>query len=191
MKKSLVILGLDPSLRSTGYGVICSHAASGNMVLDHGVIRTPSAMEHGYALLLIQEKLEEIILRHNPDVAAIEKTIYVQNHSVAITLGVTRGAILVLLAKLQVPVFDYPPRSVKSAATGSGAAGKSRVSLLVRAQLGLKETPASDAADALATALTHAQRYHSGRILSRATLQMARAEGGSRNIQSSQHIGGV
>jgi crossover junction endodeoxyribonuclease RuvC len=170
---SVVVLGLDPSLRSTGYGVVRSYATMRNEVLAHGVIRTPAGQDHGSSLLLIQEKLEDIILTHRPDVAAIEKTIYVQSHSVAITLGVTRGAILVLLARHGIPVHDYPPRSVKSATTGSGAAGKSRVALLVRAQLGLHETPASDAADALAVALTHAQRQHSRRLILRAKAQVS------------------
>jgi len=175
-KSPVIVLGLDPSLRSTGFGVVASYSASLHRALDYGVIRTPANMEHGRSLLFLQMKLEEIIVKHRPNAAAIEKTIFVQNHSVAITLGVARGAILVLLAKHAIPVFDYPPRSIKSAATGSGAAGKKRIAVLVRAQLGLQEIPTADAADALAAALTHAQRHFSTALLQKHSYK--------RNLQS-------
>ncbi len=156
---SLIILGIDPSLRSTGYAVLEAQSAHSIRLVSQGAIKIPQNQSHGQALLSIYQGLEEVVLTHRPHVAAIEKTIYVQSASVAITLGVTRGAILVLLERYKIPVFDYPPKSIKSAATGRGSAGKQAVALLVRAQFGMQTTPEPDAADAIAAALAHVKKH--------------------------------
>lgn len=156
---AITILGIDPSLRSLGYAVLKAHTATRCELLAQGVIKTPPTLEHGPALLLLHDELENIILTHRPDAAAVEKTIYVQSPSIAITLGVARGAVLLVLARHGIPAHDYPPKSVKAAATGRGGAGKNAVALMVRAQLGMNTTPQPDAADAIATALAHAKKH--------------------------------
>jgi crossover junction endodeoxyribonuclease RuvC len=81
--------------------------------------------------------------------------IYVQSYKTAIILGAARGAAILAAAENGLPVFEYPPRRVKQSTVGHGAAGKNQVAFMVRALLGLTETPEADAADALAIALTH------------------------------------
>lgn len=150
------ILGIDPSLRSTGYGVI-EVSGSRYSLLGFGEIKTASAATSSEALLKIHETLLQVIEQYRPETVAIEGVIYLQNYQTAITLGAARGAALLAVAKSGLPVFEYAPRRVKAAATGRGGAQKNQVSFMMRALLGLTENPPADAADALAIAVTHAQ----------------------------------
>ncbi|SDT93932.1 Holliday junction endonuclease RuvC [Verrucomicrobium sp. GAS474] len=156
------VLGIDPALRNTGYGLIDTRAAApgsgraGGMVA-FGVIRTGKEALPSECLRLIAAGLREVIALHKPDVAAVEGIIFVQSHRTAITMGAARGAALVALAEAGVPVYEYAPTRVKAAATGGGGAKKAQVGFMMRALLGLSENPPADAADALAIALTHAQ----------------------------------
>jgi crossover junction endodeoxyribonuclease RuvC len=152
------ILGIDPSLRGTGFGVIEASAHGKSRLLECGTIRNPSDLSIGGCLLAIHDRLVELILQWHPDVAAIESTIFVQSRSSAISLGCARGAALMAVARHGIALAEYSPKAIKSSATGFGAAGKGQVAFMVRTVLGLDYTPASDAADALATALTHLQR---------------------------------
>jgi crossover junction endodeoxyribonuclease RuvC len=135
-----VIFGLDPSLRNTGYGIIQVEGRA-MRALAYGVIKNS----------------DKIVPSHQPDAAAVEGIIYLQNYQTAITLGAARGAALLALAEAGLPIFEYAPRRVKAAATGRGGAQKGQVGFMIRAMLGLTENPPADAADALAIALTHAQ----------------------------------
>lgn len=158
MNSSKIILGIDPSLRSTGYGIIESFSPSRHRVLTWGTIKNPAQLEMAQCLKNTYEQLQSIIHDYQPTCAAIERTIYVQSHSVAITLGCARGVILLALEQNQVELFEYAPRQVKMASTGRGAAHKNQVGFMIRALLGMDTTPPPDASDALAVALTHAQR---------------------------------
>jgi crossover junction endodeoxyribonuclease RuvC len=151
-----VILGLDPSLRSTGYGIIAIEGRATRAVA-FGVIRNADRVLPSRCLVAIREQLAELIVQHQPEAAAVEGIIYLQNHQTAITLGAARGAALLALAEAGLPIYEYAPRRVKAAATGRGGAQKAQVGFMVRAMLGLTENPPPDAADALAIALTHAQ----------------------------------
>ncbi len=105
--------------------------------------------------MAIHDRLAEIIHKHEPDCCAVEGVIFVQSYRTAITLGAARGAAILAAAGRGLPVFEYSPREVKQAVVGRGGADKSQVAFMVRALLGLTETPAPDAADALAIGLTH------------------------------------
>jgi crossover junction endodeoxyribonuclease RuvC len=151
-----VIFGLDPSLRSTGYGII-QVAGRETRALAFGVIKNAPKLTPSRCLVAIRREVADLITEYQPDAAAVEAVIYLQNYQTAITLGAARGAALVALAEAGLPIYEYAPRRVKAAATGRGGAQKAQVSFMMRALLGLTENPPPDAADALAIALTHAQ----------------------------------
>ena len=151
-----VIFGLDPSLRSTGYGIIAVEGRS-LRALAYGVIKNPDKIPPSRCLVAIHRQVTDLVQQHHPDAAAVEGIIYLQNYQTAITLGSARGAALVALAEAGLPIYEYAPRRVKAAATGRGGAQKAQVAFMMRAMLGLTENPPPDAADALAIALTHAQ----------------------------------
>jgi crossover junction endodeoxyribonuclease RuvC len=150
------ILGIDPSLRGTGYGVLEQSGRSLRAVA-WGCIRPGASLPQTACLVKIHETLAEVIRVHQPDQAAVEGVIYVQNNRTAITLGAARGVALLAVAQAGLPVFEYPARSVKKSATGHGGAGKGQVGFMIRALLGMTETPGPDEADALAVALAHHQ----------------------------------
>jgi crossover junction endodeoxyribonuclease RuvC len=151
-----VIFGLDPSLRSTGYGII--RVEDRDMkALAYGVIRNSDKIVPTRCLVAIHQQVTDLLQHYKPDAAAVEGIIYLQNYQTAITLGSARGAALLALAEAGLPIYEYAPRRVKAAATGRGGAQKAQVGFMMRALLGLTENPPADAADALAIALTHAQ----------------------------------
>jgi crossover junction endodeoxyribonuclease RuvC len=149
------ILGIDPSLRSTGYGVI---EFNGNQMLALGygqIVNAPKVLP-SRCLVRIGEVMARLIDEHKPDVVAIEGLVYVQNTRIAFTLGQVRGVVVAAAAKHNLPIYEYAPRKVKQAVTGLGGAGKTQVGNMVKAVLGLPETPQADAGDALALAICHA-----------------------------------
>jgi crossover junction endodeoxyribonuclease RuvC len=151
-----IIFGLDPSLRSTGFGIIEVEGRS-MRALAYGVIKNADRVVPSRCLVAIHQQVTDLLQRYQPTAAAVEGIIYLQNYQTAITLGSARGAALLALAEAGLPIYEYAPRRVKSAATGRGGAQKGQVGFMIRAMLGLTENPPPDAADALAVALTHAQ----------------------------------
>jgi crossover junction endodeoxyribonuclease RuvC len=154
MQSSVKILGIDPSLRSTGYGLI-QLAGSRPSCVTFGVIKNAATLSSSACLVAIHEKISDLIAEHRPEAVAVEGVIYLQNYQTAITLGAARGAALLACAQAGLAIHEYAPRRVKAAATGKGGAHKTQVSFMMRALLGLTENPPPDAADALAVALTH------------------------------------
>ena len=112
-------------------------------------------MRPSSCLVAIRDRLAELIREYTPDCCALEAVIYVQSYKTAIILGAARGAAILAAAEKGLPVFEYSPKRIKQSAVGRGGAGKNQVAFMVRALLGLTETPDADAADALAIALTH------------------------------------
>ena len=157
-----MILGLDPSLRGTGYGVI-RLAKPHPLALAHGTISCPATWPHSRCLVKIVETLRNVLKQYQPTVCAIEGLFYAQNLQTAIVMGEARGAALAAIAEAGLEIFEIAPRKVKQAVVGYGAAQKSAVAKMVQRLLDLPKPPAPDAADALALALAHAQansRYH-------------------------------
>jgi len=152
-----VILGVDPSLRGTGYAVVRVKGAKRWICEEYGVIRVASEIPVEYCLLRIHETLMELIARCNPAVLAIESTIYVQSVRTAIVLGAARGAALLAAARSGMEIHEFAPRKIKQAVVGRGAAKKEQVAFMVRSIYGLTSTPPSDAADALAVATAYLQ----------------------------------
>ncbi|HMC24912.1 MAG TPA: crossover junction endodeoxyribonuclease RuvC [Candidatus Udaeobacter sp.] len=148
------VLAIDASLRNTGVAIVDANNGKPRSIY-FGTIHNASSMRSSSCLVAIRDRLVELIREHQPDCCALESVIYVQSHKTAILLGAARGAAILAAAENGLPVFEYSPKRIKQSAVGRGAAGKDQVSFMVRALLGLTETPGADAADALAIGLTH------------------------------------
>lgn len=157
------VLAVDPSLRSTGYAVLERPAAVGSQgsppprALSWGVVKNRPELLQSGCLLAIHTRIRELVEEYQPTAAAFEAVIFVQSYKTAIVLGCARGAALLAAAHCGLPIYEYAPRRVKQAVVGRGGAEKEQVAFMVRALLGLTETPSADAADALAVGLTHFQ----------------------------------
>lgn len=151
---SVLILGIDPGSRITGYGVVDVTAPRPHYVAS-GCIRTLGD-DLAQRLAQIYSGISEIIARHAPGEFAIEQVFMAKNADSALKLGQARGCAIVCAANHGLPVSEYGPRQIKQAVTGTGAAEKTQVQHMITAILGLSESPQADAADALAIALTHA-----------------------------------
>ncbi len=154
------VLGIDPGLANTGYGVVCSgrRGRPGALAaLDGGVIETPSGLPIERRLALIHERIEALLAEHEPDAMALEELYFGQNARTAFAVGQARGAVLLAAGRRGVDCAGYTPQQVKGAVCGSGRAGKDQVARMVMTLLGLERPPSPDhAADALAVAICHA-----------------------------------
>ena len=150
------VLGIDPSLRGTGWGVI-RVTTTGPTFLEAGTIRCPKTWERSRCLGHIQRILGEILQRHPPALCACEGLFFAQNLQTALIMGEARGAALATIALTGTEIHEIAPRKVKLAMVGYGAAQKIAVAKMVQRQLGLADTPDPDAADALALALVMVQ----------------------------------
>jgi len=151
----LIILGLDPGIALTGYGVI-SVQGNSYRVLAYDAIETPSRLAHPLRLKLLFGTLKSLCHKYQPREAAIEQLFFSRNVSTAFTVGQARGVALLAVAEAGAEVFEYTPLQVKSTITGSGRASKQQVQFMVRALLGLPAVPKpDDVADALAIAICH------------------------------------
>ncbi|XHR28511.1 MAG: crossover junction endodeoxyribonuclease RuvC [Chthoniobacteraceae bacterium] len=158
------LLAIDPSLRCTGFAVLERLEARKVRALEYGTIPNSPKIPASSCLVAIHDRISGLITQYQPECAAIEAVIYVQSYRTAITLGAARGSSILALAQRGVPVFEYSPKDAKQAVVGRGGADKSQVAFMVRAMLGLTETPSPDAADALAIGLTHLQSYDSAQL---------------------------
>jgi crossover junction endodeoxyribonuclease RuvC len=148
------VLAVDASLRNTGVAIVDANHGKPRSVY-FGTIHNANSLRSSSCLVAIRDRLVELIRLHEPDCCALESVIYVQSHKTAILLGAARGAAILAATESGLPVFEYSPKRIKQSTVGRGAAGKDQVAFMVRALLGLTETPEADAADALAIGLTH------------------------------------
>ena len=123
--KARIVIGIDPSLRGTGYGVIQAGKPSPR-ALAHGTIACPAGWERSRCLAHIARTLREVIARHHPDVSAIEGLFYAQNLQTALIMGEARGAALAALAEAGLEIYEIAPRKVKQAIIGHGGGAKTR-----------------------------------------------------------------
>ena len=157
------VLAIDASLRNTGVAIVDANNGKAR-ALYFGTICSAASLRSSSCLVGIHDRLAELIRTHHPDCCALESVIYVQSHKTAILLGAARGAAIIAAAENGLPIFEYSPRRIKQATVGRGAAGKNQVAFMVRALLGLTETPEADAADALAIGLTHLRAQETARL---------------------------
>lgn len=150
------VLGVDTSLRSTGYGVV-EMSGSNMQAIRYGCLKTKPAWSRTACLQCIMDGLLTVLCETEPAEVAIEGAFYAHNVRTAMTLGEARGVALVTCARQGIPIYEYAPRRVKMAITGRGSAEKDQVMHMVMRLLGLQEKVQSDAADALALAICRLQ----------------------------------
>ncbi len=161
------ILGIDPGLASTGYGIIDADGNRFAYVAD-GVIETAPGSPVGERLLRLQDALAAILREFRPGEAGIERLYFGRNATTAMPVAQARGVVLCELARAHVPCHEYPPATVKQAVVGRGRAEKGQVQEMIRLIFRLREAPAtSHAADALAVAFCHSTHSRLGRLIAK------------------------
>ncbi len=149
------ILGIDPGLRRTGFGVI-EHDGRRLRYVASGTVVVPTDADLSRRLKVILDSVREIIRETGPTAAAVEKVFVNANPTSTLLLGQARGAALCALADLDLSVQEYTALQIKKAVVGTGRAAKTQVQMMVQQLLALDGAPAPDAADALACAICHA-----------------------------------
>jgi len=152
----MIILGIDPGLAITGYGVI--NETQKIELIDYGCIYTNLKFSTSERLKKIHQELKKIIKKYKPDKIAVEELFFAKNAKTALKVGEARGIILLTIKQNKIPLFEFTPLQVKQAVTSYGRASKQQIQQMIKAILNLKEIPKpDDAADALAIAITCAQ----------------------------------
>ena len=158
----MIILGLDPGLGTTGWGVI---AADGNRLshIANGQLRTDSKMPLASRLLALDLALTDLLLEHRPESAAVEEVFVNNNPQSTLKLGQARGVVLLGASRSGLEVGEYAARLVKKSVVGVGNASKDQVHAMIARLLPGAKIAGDDAADALAVAITHAHHVASAR----------------------------
>ncbi len=161
----MIVLGIDPGLANTGYGVIAQR--QGRLVaLDGGTIQTRSGIPIERRLTDIHRAIDALLAEHEPDGVALEELYFGQNVRTAFAVGQARGVVMLAAGQRGVRCESYTPQAVKGAVCGNGRAGKEQVARMVQTLLALPAPPSSDhAADALAVAVCHHNRAPLARAL--------------------------
>ena len=153
------ILGIDPGLTQTGFGII--HAGNSDPTLvDFGIIKPPGSDNPlAQRLKSIYRDIVQIVQDYKPTIMAVEDVFYGKNVKSTLLLGHARGAALLAGAEFDLPIYEYSARKIKQAVTGNGNAHKNQVQYMVKARLKMKFAPEPlDASDALAIAICHYQQ---------------------------------
>jgi crossover junction endodeoxyribonuclease RuvC len=159
------ILGIDPGLQHTGWGIIESHKNQLSFV-DCGVVDSDVKLEISSRLKQLHDGIEKVIARYKPDEAAVEETFINKNNASSLKLGHARGAVLLSLSLSSLPVYEYSTNLIKKSVVGRGHADKTQVAMMVKTLLPasqerfLEKKLGADASDALAAAITHAHHRH-------------------------------
>lgn len=152
------ILGIDPGIGICGFGLI-SVAQTGRAqakLLDFGVVTTPQNTTLSARLQELYTSLGQVFAQTKPDLVVVEKLFFSKNITTGISVAEARGIVLLVAAQHQLPIYEYTPNEIKKTLTGYGNASKQQMQEMVKLHLGLDQTPKpDDAADALATAITH------------------------------------
>ncbi|MCP3473735.1 crossover junction endodeoxyribonuclease RuvC [Bradyrhizobium sp. CCGUVB1N3] len=157
------ILGIDPGLRRTGWGVI---EADGNRLVyvACGSVEPPEGLPLSSRLLAIHEGLAAVLSHHKPMEAAVEQTFVNKDGVATLKLGQARGVAMLAPAMFGISVAEYAPNQVKKTVVGAGHADKNQIAVMLKILLPKAEPPSADAADALAIAITHAHHRQSAAL---------------------------
>jgi crossover junction endodeoxyribonuclease RuvC len=156
MADSVLILGIDPGLNRTGYGLVTAAGAALELA-DFGTIAPPRRLSLAERLACLYDGLREVFERWQPAEVSVEEPFVALNVRSAMAIGQARAVAILAAAHARLPVFQYAPTAVKTAIAGYGRGDKAQVQEVVRLQLGLREAPQpADASDALAIAICHA-----------------------------------
>jgi crossover junction endodeoxyribonuclease RuvC len=152
----MIVIGIDPGTRHLGWGIIA--ATPRPQHLASGVIELPAAEALASRLVRLEVELERVLTAHEPKVGSVESLFFHKDAQAAAKLGHARGVVLLALARRGIEVHEYPPARVKLTVAGHGRAEKAQIVAMVQRLLNLNTAPPTDAADALAIALTHLRR---------------------------------
>ena len=158
----MIIIGLDPSLTCTGWGVVAK-AGSRISHIANGQVRTDASLSMAERLVQLDRELTDVVLRPAPDAGAVEEVFVNVNPQSTLKLGQARGVAMLALARAGMPVAEYPTKVVKKALVGTGGAAKTQVQAMLKVLLPGVKLAGADAADALAVAITHANMLGSHR----------------------------
>ena len=158
----MIILGIDPGLTCTGWGVIAK-AGSRLSHIANGQIKTEVEMPMAERLLMLDREITDVIARYHPDFGVVEEIFVNVNPQSTLKLGQARGVALVSLARAGLPVSEYSSKVIKKALVGTGGAAKAQVQAMLKVLLPAVKLAGADAADALAVAITHAHHLGSHR----------------------------
>ena len=158
----MIIIGIDPGLTCTGWGIV---AKSGSRLshVANGQIRTDTALSMAERLVELDAGLSAVIAAHGPDTGAVEEVFVNVNPQSTLKLGQARGVAMLSLARAGLPVAEYPTKVIKKALVGTGGAEKTQVQAMLKVLLPGVALKGSDAADALAVAICHANMMGSHR----------------------------
>lgn len=152
----MIVLGIDPGIAITGYGLIRLNELNEPEMIKYGVINSTAERDTSSRLIFLFDELTKLIKEFRPEYCAVEKLFFQKNQKTAMSVSEARGVIMLCLAQHHLPTEEYSPNVVKQAVTSYGNAGKKQVQEMVRITLNLDELPKpDDAADALAVALCH------------------------------------
>ena len=152
----MLVIGIDPGIASTGYGLINQSSNDQLDLVDYGLISTAAGQLMPTRLLDLYSALSDVLEQHKPDTAAVEQIFFQRNVKTALVVGQARGVTLLSLAKINIPVDEYTPSAIKLAVSGYGNADKAQMQTMVKALLRMDHLPQpDDAADALAVAICH------------------------------------
>ena len=180
------ILGLDPGLRRTGWGVVVAEGSRLRWIA-HGVVTPPETAPLSERLLWLLDKVGEVCAAHDCDEAAIEEVFVNVNPSSTLKLGHARAAVMLAPARAGLSVAEYSPNLIKKAVVGAGHADKGQIAFMVKRLLPASGDAKADAADALAVAITHAQlRRFSSLSRSDGEVDPKRSEGDGGVLRSAR-----
>lgn len=156
-KNEKIILGIDPGIADTGYGVIRKNKCGDLSCLEYGTIKTSSKLDLSGRLTILNQDLDKIIKKYKPHLAGVEQLYFCKNVKTALTVGQARGVVLLTIKLHKISLVEFTPLQVKQAVSAYGQASKLQVQKMVRLLLNLENIPKpDDAADALAVAICSA-----------------------------------
>ena len=152
----MLVLGIDPGIAITGFGLIRLNDLNEPELIKYGVINSTAEGDTSSRLVYLYRELTELIEQHKPEYAAVERLFFQKNQKTAMAVSEARGVITLCIAQHNLPMAEYTPNAVKQAVTSYGNADKRQVQEMVKISLHLDDIPKpDDAADALAIALCH------------------------------------
>ena len=155
----MIVLGIDPAIRTTGYSVVKTNSSRVTEIIDCGVIANAQKLPHTECLRRLYGGIEQLIDLYKPDCAALEDPFVGKNSKTAIILGMARGAILAALANHNISAYSYAPTTAKRTATGSGSSSKDDIAIILSSEFNITiEDIPLDSTDAVALAICHAQK---------------------------------
>lgn len=182
----MIILGIDPGLATTGYGVIEKNARGEFRAIDCGVVLTPKEEGLPVRLALLEEGLQKILQKYRPEEVAMEELFFSKNITTGIAVAHARGVALLTCVKECGKLYEYTPMQIKQALTGYGKADKKQIQSVVASMLRLKEIPKpDDAADALGVALCHGFSNRFGELF--AVGNMTRTKGNNAAVPANEY----